>query len=67
MYRVETDERAQEQVDALPAEALAYYAELRTVLELDPYSGAPLSKDNPEGGSSPSAGSADSHLPPSRR
>lgn len=50
MYRVETDERAQEQVEALPAEALAYYAELRTVLELNPYSGVPLSKDNPEGG-----------------
>lgn len=50
MYEIVTDQTAQRQVDALPAEALALYAEARTALELDPLSGEPLNKGNPEGG-----------------
>lgn len=34
MYRVTTDEQSQPQVDALPADALAPFAEARTVLEV---------------------------------
>jgi hypothetical protein len=49
VYNVETDDDAQEQVAALPAHALAAYAELRVVLETSPWSGAPYNRDNPEG------------------
>lgn len=49
MYTVETDAAAQQQIDALPAEALAGYAELRVVLETAPWSGSPYRRDNPEG------------------
>lgn len=48
MYRVETDEQAKPQVDALPAHALSSYAELRTLLEVAPWSGDPINKENPE-------------------
>ncbi len=41
MYTVETDGQAKHQVDALPAEALTAYAELRVVLETAPWSGRP--------------------------
>lgn len=50
MYDLVTEVSVQEQVDALPADALASYAELRTVLELDPFGGEPLNKANPSGG-----------------
>lgn len=46
MYRVECDEQVQEQIDALPAEALADFAELRTVLELAPWSGNSINADD---------------------
>jgi hypothetical protein len=36
LYTVETDSAAKHQLDALPAEALAAYAELRVVLETAP-------------------------------
>lgn len=49
MYTVETDGPAQQQVDALPAEALSAYAELRVVLETAPWSGRPIHRDNPQG------------------
>ena len=49
MYRVETDEHAQRQVDALPADALAAYAELRAMLELSPWGGEPINDRNPDG------------------
>lgn len=49
MYTVVTDAPAQQQVDALPAEALAAYAELRVLLESAPWSGRPYNRDNPEG------------------
>jgi len=49
VYNVETDPAAQEQVAALPAHALAAYAELRIVLETSPWSGAPYNRDNPKG------------------
>ncbi len=48
MYRVETDELAQQQVDALPALALVAYAELRTLLEVSPWSGDAVNRKNPE-------------------
>lgn len=49
MYTVETDGQAQQQVDALPAEALTAYAELRVLLETSPWSGAPFRRENPDG------------------
>jgi hypothetical protein len=39
VYRVETDEQAQQQINQLPAHALAPYAELRILLEVGPWSG----------------------------
>jgi hypothetical protein len=50
VYTVETDGQAQQQVDALPAEALTAYAELRVMLETSPWSGAPYRRENPTGG-----------------
>ncbi len=49
MFRVETDEQAERQIAALPAAALAGYAELRTVLEVAPWNGDPLHEQNPDG------------------
>ncbi|MGH3794935.1 MAG: hypothetical protein ACRDSP_08605 [Pseudonocardiaceae bacterium] len=49
MYRVETDEAAHQQIDALPARALAGYAELRTLLEVSPWSGESINDKNPDG------------------
>ncbi|HEX9337555.1 MAG TPA: hypothetical protein VF892_16790 [Pseudonocardiaceae bacterium] len=49
MYRVDTDAWVQQQVDRLPADALASYAELRTLLELKPWSGEPVNDRNPDG------------------
>lgn len=49
MYRVVTDEVAQQQIDALPTAALAAIAELRTLLEVQPWSGEPLHRKNPHG------------------
>jgi hypothetical protein len=49
VYCVETDEAAQRQISALPARALAGYAEARTLLEVAPWSGEPVNAKNPEG------------------
>ena len=49
MYTVVTDEQAQPQVDVLPAEALAAYAELRVALETGPWAGQAYNRNNPEG------------------
>jgi hypothetical protein len=49
VYTVVTDEPAQQQIDALPAEALAAYAELRVVLETAPWSGRAYRRENPSG------------------
>ena len=49
MYRVETDEQAEHQVDALPAGALTAYAELRTTLEVSPWGGESINDRNPDG------------------
>lgn len=49
MYRIDTDDQAQHQVDALPHDALAFYAELRTTLEVSPWSGEPVNDQNPDG------------------
>jgi hypothetical protein len=65
VYRVNTDEWVQQQVDRLPAEALASYAELRTLLEVKPWSGDPVNDDNrtAQSAQSPSAkGSGWSHI-----
>lgn len=49
MYTVTTDDQSQQQVDALPAEALAAFAESRTVLEVAPWNGVPYNKLKPDG------------------
>jgi hypothetical protein len=49
VYTVDTNGDAQQQIDALPAEALAPFAELRVVLETAPWSGRPFRRTNPEG------------------
>jgi hypothetical protein len=41
LYTVATDDQSQKQVDALPAEALAPFAEARAALEVAPRNGAP--------------------------
>lgn len=48
MYRVDTDALAEPQVAALPSHALPSYAELRTLLEINPWAGEPINKRNPE-------------------
>lgn len=47
MYTVDLDPVAERQRDALPAEAMAAYMELQTLLEVSPWSGKPLRADNP--------------------
>lgn len=49
MYRVVDDDWVAEQVAALPAEALSGYAEVRTLLEVAPWSGSPYRKEKPDG------------------
>lgn len=49
MYRVIPDAHAIEQAEALPAHALTSYAETFAVLGVDPWSGHPQNKDNPDG------------------
>lgn len=49
MYRVVDHDQVQEQVAALPAEALSVYSEARTLLEVAPWSGSPYRKDKPNG------------------
>jgi hypothetical protein len=49
VYTVEADSSVQQEIDALPAEALASFAEVRVVLETAPWSGRALRKVNPQG------------------
>lgn len=49
MYEVTTDERSQAQIAALPADALAPFAEARTALELAPWNGRPYHARQPDG------------------
>lgn len=49
MYDVDVAGVAVAQVDALPAEALAAFAEVRVLLEAAPWSGRPYRKDYVEG------------------
>ena len=48
MYRVNTDEWVQQQVDHLPVEMFASYAEVRTLLEIKPWSGDPVNGQYPD-------------------
>jgi hypothetical protein len=49
LYTVDTDEQSAEQVCALPAEALAAFAEARALLEVSPWSGLPIIDSKPDG------------------
>jgi hypothetical protein len=40
LYTVTTDNQSQQQIDALPVEALAPFAEARAMLEIAPWNGA---------------------------
>jgi len=48
VYRLTTDEQSQPQIDALPSDALAPFAEARTLLEVAPWGGDSLNDDNPD-------------------
>jgi hypothetical protein len=48
MYRVDTDALAEQQVEALPPSALPAFAELRTLLEVDPWAGNSINSRNPD-------------------
>jgi hypothetical protein len=47
VYTVTTDDETQQQLDALPAQALAPFAELRTTLEVAPWNGAHSTGSSP--------------------
>ena len=47
MYEVTTDKQSQAQIEALPADALAPFAETRTALELAPWNGRPYHPRQP--------------------
>lgn len=49
MYRIVVYPEAQEQVLALPGDALNSYARLAEALELSPWNGSPHHKANPNG------------------
>jgi hypothetical protein len=49
VYRVLNDDQVLDQVAALPPEALTPLAEVRTLLEIAPWSGSPYRKENPHG------------------
>jgi hypothetical protein len=48
VYKVTTDEQSQPQIEALPADALAPFAEARAALELAPWNGAPYHRNRPD-------------------
>jgi len=48
LYTVEADEPAQQQIAALPPEALPAYAEVRTLLEANPWAGDLYHRQNPD-------------------
>ena len=49
MYTVGTDALTDQQIAALPADALAAFAEARSLLEVHPWSGDPIHRGNLEG------------------
>jgi hypothetical protein len=49
VYRVVTDDQIKRQLDVLPQTALAALAELRVLLEVDPWVGEPVNPTNPDG------------------
>jgi hypothetical protein len=49
LYSVFHNAEAQAQVDALPADALNAFAEIRVLLETAPWSGRALVRENPAG------------------
>jgi hypothetical protein len=49
LYKLRTDWQSDQQIAALPAEALAPFAELRTFLEVSPWAGDPIHRRNPDG------------------
>ena len=49
MYRLIMTPEVEEQVSALPDEALGPFAELVTLLEVSPWSGQPFGRSNPRG------------------
>ena len=49
MYSVDTAGEAQDQIDALPHDALIAFAEAFTVLEVVPWNGRPINPDNQDG------------------
>lgn len=51
MYRLEILPEVQEQLDALPKEALVACAEVLVMLEVTPWSGDPYSREHPDGSS----------------
>lgn len=48
MYEVTTDEQSRAQIDALPADALAPFAEVRAMLAVAPWGGDSLNDANPD-------------------
>lgn len=48
MYEITTDEQSQPQIGALPAAALAPFAEARATLELAPWNGQPYHRRRPD-------------------
>ena len=50
MYQVTTDEQSQPQIEALPPNAGAAFAEARVLLEVSPWSGESLNAANPDAG-----------------
>ena len=64
MYSVETDVEALDEIGALPAQALPFYAELITVLELAPWSGDPYNLQRPDANMRPHAEGLAIYLPP---
>jgi hypothetical protein len=49
LYTVATDESSEEQVCALPREALVAFAEARAMLEVAPWGGRPYVRTKPDG------------------
>jgi hypothetical protein len=48
VYEVTTDKQSQAQIDALPVDALAPFAEARAALELAPWNGKPYHQRQPD-------------------
>lgn len=48
MYKITTDDRSQPQIEAVPAKALAPFAEVCTTLELAPWNGVAYHAHQPD-------------------